>query len=504
MKQFLAILCCAVLGLAGSLSLAASPQWGDDLGRNNVVPARDLPDHLGDDNRLWDVPLQGRSFYNMITVDGDRVYAGMSSDNLPERIRGRGAAMLCLDLKTGKTVWQKEIAEKAGEYGLSSVPLIEGDRLYVRGAGDVFCLDKNTGKVLWRNGEIQGHGAHGTGLIVGTYLWITSGHATGSDDENWYSDSIEHPWHPNVLVLDKHTGRIVAQDDVAVGGHQHGSWGSLSAGLVDGRMLAFWGDSAGWVHAFEVPETFPAAKRTTVREVWRCDANPAQYRRDPETAAPMPYSAYMGGMFGDQSIGPDEIISTPVFHDGKVYVTLGRDKAYGVKEGHRSIGRGGVVCIDPSGSGDVTDTHKLWTNTSVNRTFCTPSIVGDLLFVADHAGYVHCLDIADGGKSVWKQDIHATIWNYFQAVGDNKVFVMNEDKDFFILRADREGGRLFHAEMDSANNPQPGMTDGILIVGTRKAISAYGGPEYMKTHQPMSTRPVRKADDPQEDRPRGH
>jgi hypothetical protein len=31
------------------------------------------------------------------------------------------------------------------------------------------------------------------------------------------------------------------------------------------------------------------------------------------------------------------------------------------------------------------------------------------------------------------------------------------------------------------------MVDGILIVGTNRDITAYGGPEFMKTHEPVAT-----------------
>jgi outer membrane protein assembly factor BamB len=479
-----------LLAITAATVAQAPTQWAQNPSRNNVVQADDLPDHLGDDNRLWDVELHNRKFFNIVTIDDGRVYCGVSSDNLPERMRSRGAAMFCLELETGKVIWQTEVSERGGGYGLSTAPVIDGDRLYVRGSGDIYCLNKYDGTRIWKSEGAsqeyfnQMHGSHGTGMVIGDYFWTPTGHATGSDCENWVSNSWESPFHPNIVVLDKHTGKLVAQDDVAMGPHQHGSWGSISMGEVNGRKLVFWGDAAGWVHAYEVPDRFEEGEVSTLKEVWRCDANPESYRRTEDGTA-LPYAAYMGG-FGPKDIGPCEIISTPVLYEGKLYVSLGRDKAYSPAQGRRRFGDGAVVCIDPSGEGDVTDTHKLWANTDVMRTFCTPSIVGDLLFIADHNGHVYCLDIAKQGQTVWKRDIDATIWNYWQAVGDGKLYVMNEQRDFHILSADREGKELFAAEMDTANNPQAGMTDGILIVATRRGVTAYGGPEYMKTHKPMA------------------
>jgi outer membrane protein assembly factor BamB len=462
-------------------------QWHENLHRNNVVPAKDLPSHLGDDNRLWQVDLHNRSFFNVITIEDGRVYCGVSSDNMPERIRSRGAAMVCLDLETGKVLWQKEFAQRAGGYGLSAVPLIENGKLYLRAGGSLLCADASNGEIIWQADTTQRymnsmHGTHGTPLILGDYIWITTGHATGSDCANWYTNSIEHPWHPNILVFHKETGQRVAQDQIVLGSHQHGSWSSLSSAIVDGRRQVFWGDAHGYVHGFAVPDTFPEGKVSTLREVWRCDANPKHYRVM-EDGTPMPYAAYMGRM-GDRRIGWCEIIATPVFYKGKLYVPLARDKAYSNQEGRRRIGNGGVMCIDPTGSGDVTDTHQVWFS-QINRTFCTPSIVNDKLYIASHAGYVTCMDLRQEGKILWQEDINACIWNYWQALGDGKIYVMNEQRDFYIIEADDDGGVLFHEELAASNNPQAGMTDGILIVGTRRDITAYGGPEYMKTHKPM-------------------
>lgn len=477
----LTALACAAVGVADE-----PMQWHEDPHRNNIVKAEDLPDHIGDDNRLWRVDLHNRAFFNIITIEDGKVYCGMRADNLPDRQRSRGAGLLCLDLATGQTLWQQNWGIHAA-YGLSSVPLIEGDRIYIRDGSKVYCLNAEDGSTLWQARTSQRyyahmHSAHGTGLILGDYLWMPTGHATGSDDSYWYVNSLDHPFHPNIMVFDKKTGKLVAQDDIPVGAHQHGNWGGLSAAEIDGKQQVFWGDAHGIVHAFEAPGSFPEGKVSTLKEAWRCDANPREYRQM-EDGTPMPYAAYMGP--GPKEIGWCEIVSVPVYHEGKLYVTLGRDKAYSPGKQGRHVGRGGVVCIDPTGAGDVTDTHKLWFS-EINRTFAVPSITDDgLLFVADHAGYLTCMDINDKGRILWTGDIRACIWNYFQAVGDEKVYVMNERRDFYIFQADRDGGQLFHKQMHSTNNPQVGMTDGILIVGTNRDITAYGGPEYMKTRKPM-------------------
>ena len=457
-------------------------QWYQKPGRNNVVHAKDLPDHLGDDNRLWHRKLHGKRFFNIITIDGDRVYCGMQALNLPDRIKDpRANALLCLDLNTGETIWQKQLGEGGG-WGLTGVPLIDGDFIYQQSTTDAFCVNKHTGEVIWHTNIEQRykkglHGTHSTGVLVGDYWYLATGHASGTDDpDNWISNALEHPFHPNIVVLEKETGKLVARDDIPINAGQHGSWCALSTAEVDGRQLVFWGDNHGYVHAWEAPEKFECDGVATLERVWHCDANPHHYRYM-EDGKLQPYNIYKS------NFGPCEIIAVPVYHDGLLYVALGRDVHYSPKQGKRRVGDGGIVCIDPRGEGDITETNKVWTNTDVGRTFSAPSVLDDVIIMTDHSGYVTGLD-RETGETLWQGDIEAPIWNYWHVVGDGKVFIMNELRNFKIFEADRDGGLLFAAEMDGQNNPAPGLVHGRIIIGTSRSIDCYAGPGYLEMHKP--------------------
>ena len=478
-------LCLSLLALGASCLLAAeSPlQWSSDPHRNMRVQAEDLPAEIGEQNQLWSLELGGGRFFNVPTVIGDRLYCGMDGKSLPERPEGRPrAGFLCVDVASGEPLWQWSGEESSG-YGISDVPIIDGDRIYFRSGDRLFCLSTE-GEELWSRPTGQAfygtqmHGASGVGLIIGEHWWIPTGHGSGSDDHNWEMNGFERPWHPNVIVLDTTTGDLVAQDDVVVPAFQHGQWSSLSSAVIDGRQLVFWPDSAGWVHAFAAPASWGSDAAPAILEhVWWLDANPASYRQT-EDGKPMPYSAYGIGP-GSRSEGWCEMVSAPTYFDGRLYVALTRDVHYSSKhkeDRRRYIGNGGLVCIDPSGTGDVTASHKLWTNTELNRTFCTPSISEEgLLFIADHAGWLNCFD-AVSGERLWQGDIHSNMWNWSQVLADGKVYVLNEQKDFFVFEADRDGGLLFHTELDRPNNPAVGATHGLLIVGTGKTLAAYTGP----------------------------
>lgn len=90
------------------------------------------------------------------TIDGDRVYT-----------LSRHGHLFCLNAKTGKVIWSKNLitdlggkeirhSGKAEGWGYSGSPLVERDMLLVEPGGEgssVVALNKNTGDVVWKNGN---------------------------------------------------------------------------------------------------------------------------------------------------------------------------------------------------------------------------------------------------------------------------------------------------------------------------------------------------------------
>src|SRR5207249_3979868 len=85
------------------------------------------------------------------TVDAGKVYALGAEGNL-----------LCLDAKTGKVIWSRDLKKgysvTAPLWGFAAHPLIDGNRLIclVGGKGSaVVAFDKNDGKELWKNLDVE-------------------------------------------------------------------------------------------------------------------------------------------------------------------------------------------------------------------------------------------------------------------------------------------------------------------------------------------------------------
>ncbi len=79
-------------------------------------------------------------------ISGDKVYT-----------LGSGGQLLCLNMKTGAKVWQKDLLKlytvPASWFGVGTTPLVEGKLLLVNVGGEgsgVVAFDKETGKEMWK------------------------------------------------------------------------------------------------------------------------------------------------------------------------------------------------------------------------------------------------------------------------------------------------------------------------------------------------------------------
>lgn len=139
----------AVVGWGASPAFAQQwPGWGGPHA-NFVADAAGLAKEWPESGpkQLWKRAL-GEG-YSAIVVDGGRLYTMYRGEDRE--------IVICLDAKTGETVWEHKYDAKPAEGhehgfgdGPRSTPLLWGDRLYTVGvSGVMHCLDKADGKVKW-------------------------------------------------------------------------------------------------------------------------------------------------------------------------------------------------------------------------------------------------------------------------------------------------------------------------------------------------------------------
>ena len=323
---------------------------------------------------------------------------------------------------------------------------MEGDRIYfVTNRVEVVCLDLNgladgndgpyrdEGKhavesasraleltdrdadILWlfdmqaEVGMYPHDAAHVSPLIAGDVLYANT--CNGVDNTHRL---IRSPEAPSLIALDKNTGRLLAQDEEGIGPRIfHSTWSSPSLGRVEGKSRVFFAGGDGVCYGFEALTTSGLTDGPQkLNRAWRFDCDP----NAPKTN--------VHEFTGNRGEGPSNIMSMPVFHEGRLYVTGGGDIWWGKKEAW-------IKCIDTSGTGDVTKTAEVWSR-PLNRHCCsTPSIHKGLVFVADCDRYVHCFD-AETGEKYWEHKTNGEIWGS-TLVADGKVYFGTCKGDFWVF-----------------------------------------------------------------------
>ncbi len=112
------------------------------------------------------------------------------------------------------------------------------------------------------------------------------------------------------------------------------------------------------------------------------------------------------------------IIPRPLYHKGLLFISTSYDSPQ-------------LLAIDPTGSGDVTDTHIRWTHTrGVSH---TPSLIGhdDSIVMVSDGGIASALD-ATTGKEVWKQRLGGNFSATPLRAG-NRVYFQTEEGEAVVL-----------------------------------------------------------------------
>lgn len=466
-------------------------------------------------NIRWSAPL-GLMTYSTPAVTRGRIFIGTNDQRLNDpRIPSTGGGLLlCLDEVTGRLIWslpmpRLKTQDKQFNYdnirlGVCSSPSVEGDRIYVVSSrGEVLCLDAS-GQADGNDGPYRDEGAYFADDRLlpakpgrfdpasappprppvalrptdGDIIWL---YDFVKDLDVWPQDAVDcsilvldkvvivctsngvdkshtnipSPHAPDLIVLDKATGRLLAVNDRPIGTSIfHGEWSSPSLAVVNHRPLVLWGGGDGFCYAFD-PRFEPGKNGApgVLHRVWWFDCNPPENRfRD---GLPLPYNK--------NHEGPCELMATPVFVNGKVYVTIGQDSRHG-------DGPGCFSCIDPSGEGDITQSGRVWQFPGARRSFSSASVSGGLVFLADYPGNVYCLD-ALTGKLCWQHALNAGVFGS-TLVADGKVYIGDDKGRVTVFALDKEKKILAVNRLDSAIYTTPVAANGTLYIATERTLYA--------------------------------
>ena len=445
--------------------------WGGSLDRNMISNETNMPDKWDPSTSLnikWTAALGSQTYGNPV-ISGGKIFVGTNNEGRRNpKLGGDRGVVMCFRESDGQFLWQASSTKlESGRVndwplqGVCSSPFIEGDRLYyVSNRCEVVCLDtegfsdgendgpfvsetdtsKIDGDIIWKldmMGELDvfPHNlAVCSPIAVGELLFVVT--ANGVDESHIH---IPFPYAASFIAVNKHTGKVVWQDNSPGTEIMHGQWSNPAYSVINGVPQVIFPGGDGWVYSFE-PETG--------KLIWKFNANP-------------PEAFYELGGSGTKN----DFIATPVIYDNKIYVGLGQDPEHGEGISH-------LYAIDATQKGDVTQTAVVWHRgyDDFNRTMSTVAIHDGLVYAADLSGFVYCLD-AQTGELYWTYDTFAAIWGspYFV---DGKVYIGDEDGDVAVLKAGKQMELLYEVNMGSAVYTTPVAKNGVLYVTNRSTLFA--------------------------------
>lgn len=323
----------------GTTLLAADtnwPRWRGPAGTGHTTETN-IPVKWEKGSIVWKTPLPDGGQSSPI-VWGDKLFVTTCPGS------GSARVVICVDRKTGKILWQKEVwkgeAEKShAQNGWATASCVtDGERVAAFfGKGGLHCFDMD-GKPLWsRNdlGEFPGVWGTAASPVIHDKLLIQNCDAAGVG---------------LLLAVDKTTGRDVWRTPRK--GPQKGGWTTpVFVNVGSKKEMVLNGETA--VTGYD-PDTG--------KELWSC-------------------KSFAGR--GDPTVLPG---------DGVVYVINGQP--------------GDFYCVKCGGSGDVTKTHMLWhTPRKTGRDQPSPILVGKFLIATSMEGIATCYD-AGTGKILWSERLN--------------------------------------------------------------------------------------------------
>jgi outer membrane protein assembly factor BamB len=145
--------------------------------------------------------------------------------------------------------------------------------------------------------------------------------------------------------------------------------------------------------------------------------------------------------------------------------------AYGQGVVYFDDGRGGTgVAVDPTGAGDVSDTHVRWTITQRGEALSSPIVVGRYLYRLRTPGLLQCWEMATG-KEVYSERLRdiSTAWASPIADPHGHLFFANAGKSY-VIQAGPECRILGVNDLGDGNHPSPAAADGRLFLVGMKNI----------------------------------
>lgn len=399
---------CALVALAVATAQADNwPAWRGPTGQGHSTE-KNLPTKWSaTENVRWKIDLPDAGNSTPI-VWGDKLFLTQATE------KGKKRSLLCLDRKDGSKVWEKTVAFDGAEkiHGTNTYcaasPVTDGERVIAfHGSAGLYCYDFS-GKEMWK--KDFGPCDHIWGSAASPII---------------HDDLVIHNFGPHaksfLVALNKKTGEEVWKSDEYKGADYFGSWSTPIVAKVGDRT--------------ELVVSWPAVVKSY----------------NPDTGSLL-WSAK--GL--EKEGGQDRLTyASALVSDKYVFAAAG----YG----------GAAIGVKTGGSGDVTETHRLWRVAKNPQRIGSGVIIGDYAYAVNEPSVV-CIDLKTG-KPAWDKNIAGGAWGSI-VHADGKLYLTSQKGETLVFAADpKEYEEIAVNKLDGATTRASIVpSDGELFIRTYKHL----------------------------------
>jgi len=345
----------------------AGADWRQFRGPDSagVSEERGLPTHFdAKENVAWKVPLPGSGPSGPIVVR-DRVFVTAASAPQQERLH-----LLAFDTATGKLLWERQLWATGhtvcNSFGGVAIPTptSDGKRVYAfYSSNDLACFDLD-GNLQWLRGLAferpltrNDVGMGSSPLIVGDTVVVQM-----EDQGASWAAGIDAATGETRWTVDREREANWTSPTVLRGANASGDLVLLQS---KSRLTAHDPRTGRQVFRYDAGCSTMSSNVALGDRIYLASGGLTALRYDRATGS-------LEQLWQERRLQPEN--SSPVVHDGRVYVT----KAAGV-----------LVCADAA-SGKI-----LWQLRLRGPIWSTPALAGDLLYVVNHEGLVQMVRLGD-------------------------------------------------------------------------------------------------------------
>lgn len=195
-----------------------------------------------------------------------------------------------------------------------------------------------------------------------------------------------------------------------------------------------------------------------------------------------PHASFLAAQDADK----DGLLSESEFPDGPVrsrFTIVDADKDGKVTQAEYEAMRGmfanavnQLCAIKPGGSGDITATHVVWSQTKHLPYVFTPVIANGRIFTVKGGGLTSAYDATSGSPVFQAERLDASGEYYASAVSaDGRVYVASQRGVISVLDATSDKLRvLARNDLKAPVFASPAIVDGVIYIRSDKHLYAFG------------------------------